>query len=83
MIQIDHDIPPPKPTIGRPLKYPFPDMGVGDSFAIPLAGVSYGTEDHAAAKLRAAAIRYGHKNGCKFSLRTDRENNVVRCWRVE
>ena len=35
---IDKDVPPPIPSNGRPFKYPFPIMEVGDSFAIPLTG---------------------------------------------
>ena len=82
-IEIDKHLPPPIPSNGRPFKYPFPIMEVGDSFAIPLAGERRKDEDAAAARLRAAASRYSRFHGGRFSIRTDREAGVVRCWRVE
>lgn len=83
MIEIDKDIPVPPLTEGRPRKYPFPDMGVGDSFAVPLAGEMRNGEDHAAFKLRSAVAQYARRHGGKFTVRTDREAGVARCWRVE
>lgn len=80
---IDKHVPTPPPSNGRPRKYPFPDMVVGDSFAVPLAGETRDGEDHAAVKLRCAAIRYARVHGGKFTVRTDREAGVARCWRVE
>lgn len=84
-IQIDKDVPrPPPPTVGRPFKYPFPAMRVGDSFAVPLAhATTLKGEDVASARMRSSAISYGRKNGRKFTVRTDREAGVARCWRVE
>jgi hypothetical protein len=84
MIKIDKDIPTPRPAEGRPRKYPFPDMVVGDSFAVPLAGKdTLKSEDLAAVRLRASAIRYTRVHGGKFTVRTDREAGVARCWRTE
>lgn len=83
-IEIEKDAPPPSPSLGgRPFKYPFLDMEVGDRFAIPLAGERRKDEDAAAARLRAAASRHSRFHGGRFSIRTDREAGVVRCWRVE
>jgi hypothetical protein len=80
---IDRHLPTPPPTNGRPRKYPFPDMKPGDSFAVPLSNVQRDGEDHAAVKLRAAAIRYAGTHGGKFTVRTDRQAGEARCWRVE
>ena len=82
-IQIDKDMPMPPPTEGRPFKYPFPNMAVGDSFAVPLSGTTSRGEDVAAVRLRASAIRYARARGGKFTVRTDREAGEARCWRVE
>lgn len=83
-VTINNDIPPPPPSIGgRPRKYPFPDMDVGNSFAIPLSGSMVAGEDHAVVRLRSAAAGYMRKYGGHFIARIDRENNVARCWRVE
>jgi len=83
MIKIDKDVPVPPPTEGRPRKYPFPDMVVGDSFAVPLAGEMHNGEDRAALKLRSATTQHTRRYGGKFTVRTDREAGEVRCWRVE
>ena len=83
-IEIDKHLPPPPPTTGRPFKYPFPKMAVGDSFAVPLEGVNNTKgEDMAAVRLRSNAIRYARARGGKFTVRTDREAGEARCWRVE
>ena len=83
-IEINKDLPPPPPTEGRPFKYPFPNMAVGDSFAVPLEGVNNPKgEDMAAVRLRASAIRYARARGGKFTVRTDRKAGEARCWRVE
>jgi hypothetical protein len=80
---IDKDVPPPIPSNGRPFKYPFPIMEVGDSFAIPLTGSMRKSEDCATARLRSAAIRHARTHGGRFSIRTNREAGEARCWKVE
>lgn len=80
-VKIENHAPPPPPTVGRPRRYPFPNMAVGDSFAVPLDGNTTG-EDRAAVKLRGSAIRYAGKHGGKFTVRIDREAGEVRCWRI-
>ena len=82
-IEINKDLPPPPLTEGRPRKYPFPDMAVGDSFAVPLSGATSRGEDMAAIRLRGSAIRYARTHVGKFTVRTDREAGEARCWRVE
>lgn len=54
-------------------KYPFPDMGKGDSFLVP----AYGNIE----SIRVSAIYHGKKLGMKFSVRKTREGHRV--WRVE
>lgn len=83
-IEIDKDLPPPPPTEGRPRKYPFPDMAVGDSFAVALSDANnHKGENVAAIRLRCSAIRYARVHGGKFTVRTDRQAGEARCWRVE
>ena len=82
MIQIEERIPMPPMAVGRPRKYPFAELRVGDSFTIPLVGVMLRNGDKAVGRLNAAMTAYARKYGGKFTVRTDRENNVARCWRV-
>lgn len=81
-IKIDRGVPAPPPANGRPRIYPFPSMEVGDSFAVPLLGVIRKHEDLAVDRVRNAAVFYSRNHGGKFTVRIDRENGVVRCWRV-
>ena len=83
-IEIDKDVPPPIPSNGRPFKYPFPTMHVGDSFSLPLANQKHKKGgDLTVCVLRAAACSYGRKYNMKFTVRTVRDEGVARCWRVE
>lgn len=67
-IRIDKNVP-------MPVRYPFADMQVGDSFAVPKT-VHRTT-------VSIAALRYGRKHGMKFAVRqTDPINKSLRCWRV-
>ncbi len=88
-IQIEKNIPVPAPSNrGAPAKYPFADMAVGDSFAVPLTGVlrKYGNQkgsiDAAHSTITSSAIYHAKKMGCKFTVRINNEEGVVRCWRV-
>ncbi len=54
------------------LKYPFPDMEIGDSFCVP--GDRRNT-------LSVAASLYGKRNGLKFTVSCQGDGRV-RCWRV-
>lgn len=82
MIKIEKDVPAPPYKAGRPRKYPFPSMEVGDSFTVPLLGIMTPKGDKAAAKLTSAAGFYARTHGGQFTVRVDRENNVARCWRI-
>lgn len=75
MIQIDKNIPiPPRPTLpGRPSKYPFAEMEVGDSFATdkPCRGTTISGSINFAAK----------KLGYKFTSRKQADG-TIRVWRI-
>lgn len=66
MIRIDKDVPIPG-------TYPFEQMKVGDSFAVP-ASVRRET-------VSVSAKRYGDKHKAKFTVRQVAPG-VFRCWRV-
>jgi len=56
---------------GRPNKYPFGEMEVGDSFPVP-EGDGF--------RSRCAASAYGKRYSMKFSVR--KYEGGYRCWRV-
>lgn len=66
--------------------YPWADMEVGDSFALPLTGERWATLrlDKAAVRISRAANAWvtRHQSARKFSVRTLEKEGVVRCWRV-
>lgn len=67
--------------------YPFGEMKVGDSFALPLGGAikfpgNNGVKDITYSRLAGAAHGYGRKHSRKFAVRTIKDEGVVRCWRV-
>lgn len=66
-MKIDKNIP-------YPVKYPFADMEVGDSFLVP-----------ALVKRSAVTVyagRYGKEHGMKFTVRV-MPDRTLRCWRTE
>lgn len=60
---------PKKDSRGRPSKYPFSIMEVGDSFEV-----------NSAAKVAPAASVHGKKYGKKFIVK--RHGDAYRCWRI-
>lgn len=66
---------------GRPLKYPFKDMEVGDSFLVPL-GDSGGEDRAVASKFRLLANAYAMRLNRKFLVLRDNDHKY-RCWRTE
>lgn len=88
MYTIDTHIPMPNPTrngVGQ-YKYPFFQMNVGDSFAIsvdPTTKLNY----IQVANRAAVAIQMQHKrpanSDMQFAYRTDKENKVIRVWRIK
>lgn len=82
-ITIDKDVPIPTGGKGRPSEYPFDQMEVGDSFAIPLTGEhNKSGQDLSASRLTSAARHRAVRLGFKFTVRTDKEAGVARAWRV-
>lgn len=74
MIKIQKNIPIPNTTAGRPSKYPFADMEIGDSFE--LRDVPKNTVLNA-----ASSWAKRNKNKRKFCIRY--ENKVTRIWRIK
>ena len=72
-MKIEKNIEAPKKTAGRPAKYPFADMDVGDSVFI------HG--GHINGKEYVAASQTGLRKGWKFSGRS--VDGGLRIWRVE
>jgi len=72
---------------GKPRMYPFEKMEVLDSFFVPLDGHKCDTLPKLLMSMRGCirSAREGKRypEGWKFALRTDKENNGVRCWRVK
>lgn len=74
-IAIERGVPLPVLRVGRPTKYPFKEMVVGDSFII--------TGTMSVLNVREAIRYYTKKTGRKFVVRkTDPFTNLSRCWRV-
>lgn len=63
-----------EPNIPLPNKYPFSQMKVGDSFAVPV-GILRST-------VTISAMRYSRKYGGKFTVR-QMPDKTLRCWRKE
>jgi hypothetical protein len=61
-------------NIKIPAKFPFKDMQVGDSFAVP--------PDVKRPAVNVAAMRFGRKHGMKFTVR-QMPDKSFRCWRIE
>ena len=74
MYEIEKNVPVPKthPTI-RASRYPFKQMKVGESFAVPVG--------ENAKSVAGAAYAFGKKNGQKFCYRKQ-ENGAYRVWRI-
>jgi hypothetical protein len=75
MIKIEKNVPVP-PKEGRPNKYPFESMDVGDSFE--LKGVPKTTALNSA---NSWASRHNKK--AKFIIRYDKETKILRLWRTK
>ena len=57
-----------------PAKYPFAEMKVNDSFAVP--------PKINRSAVNVSAMRYGRKHGMKFTVRLTKDG-TLRCWRIE
>lgn len=82
MIEKGIPIPPPSRG-GRPAKYPFNGMQIGESFSVPLSGEMHPNGgDMAYQRLKNAAVRRAKTHGGEYRIRTLRGEGVVRCWRI-
>ncbi len=69
------------PAVHSKIKYPWPDMKVGDSVLIQ---AEKGEKLYNLKRTAGPAARYyGDKTGKKFKTLIDHENNGVRVWRIE
>jgi hypothetical protein len=68
---VESGIPIPGQRSGRRRLYPFPEMKVGDSFAVPTGSQQ---------TVRSAACWYGVRNRKQFSVR--KSATGFRCWRI-
>ena len=75
-INIEHDV--PVPGANQNAKYPFNEMNVGDSFEIAIQS------RHTAAAIGTYARKFGNKQQPprSFTVRTNKERNTVRVWRI-
>lgn len=73
-VTIEHNVPLPKLRGGRPQKYPFELMGIGDSFKL--------TGHMTVLNVREAVRYFTKKTGRKFVVRKDALTGVSRCWRL-
>jgi hypothetical protein len=81
-ICIERDVPLPESK--KQYKYPFAEMQIGDSFAIPLSGeIGRHGEDLSASRLRSSASTFGRVHGGRFIVRIDKVGGSIRCWKVE
>jgi len=71
-IEVDKSVPLPEPKLGRPKKYPFAEMEVGDSFFVPQEKVRSASK---------SASMYKAAHGGDFTRRS--VEGGVRIWRVE
>lgn len=75
MIPIEKNIPMPKNSAGKPKKYPFAEMAIGDSFLNP-------NVDGKKNLIQQATCGFSRKHpGFKFATR--REATGIRVWRIE
>lgn len=59
---------------------PLADLEVGDSVVVELPEEDMDRGSHS---IRVRCSRYGKQHGVKFSVGKEKENNVIRIWRIE
>jgi hypothetical protein len=80
-IKIDKGVPIPTTYRSGTCPYPFAEMGVGDSFAIP---VPLGEQPKVVAGRIRARVEWWKKQAPGFhaAIRVEQDGKAVRCWRV-
>lgn len=74
MIKIQKGIPIPATTAGRPGKYPFAEMDIGDSFEL---------KDVPKNTVLNAARNWASRNNKKAKFTIRHENKTTRIWRIK
>jgi hypothetical protein len=72
MYKIENNLPPPGGPVGRPVKYPFQLLNVGQSFFVPLGDRK---------TISVCASRVGGRLQRQFAVR--QVEGGVRAWRVK
>ena len=76
MVEIKRGLPIPTVHgrgIGRPTKYPWRELAVGDAFPVHI---------HSLSSVRAAALAYGKKHGLTFLVAKADGTDEYWCWRT-
>lgn len=71
-MEIEKNIPIPR-SHAEGVKYPFPQMEIGDSFVVPI--------DRRVA-VCMACLRYKEKHGKQFTTRKTEDGKSIRVWRI-
>ena len=74
MFTIEKNVPLPVEGREHNLKYPYPEMEIGDSFLAPA------TDCFEASKIRSSAYAWGRRNGHKF--KTARDGDGIRVFMI-
>jgi hypothetical protein len=87
MYKVEQNIPMPNPTCNGVAyyKYPFFNMNVGDSFAVPVDPTTNLNYIKVHSRIRVSIHnQYKRKDNGerKFACRTDKVNRVIRVWRT-
>lgn len=81
MFVIEKGIPQPLSRAGRPFRYPFAEMGVGDSFFVAVTDEELMRRKSVAIRTASRDFALRHKG--KFATRCIRAPALgVRCWRI-
>lgn len=81
--KIDHNIPLPSINRGAPptpIKYPWPDLKIGDSFFVPQLDKTIMTIRGA---INIDLKKYSTQSGIKIKITTRAIDNGVRVWRLK
>lgn len=70
--KVESGVPMPPAGSGARTKYPFGNMAIGDSFAVPADAVK---------RVGPASVKFGKERGLKFAVRK-MANGEFRVWRT-
>tara|TARA_A200000159_G_scaffold108622_1_gene101425 strand:+ start:766 stop:1023 length:258 start_codon:yes stop_codon:yes gene_type:complete len=85
MYKVEKNIEIPNPIKGGvPYhKYPFSEMGVGDSFAVNVDPTTKLNYKQVASRLSAACRNGSKRTGHKYTVRTLKHEKCIRVWRTK